>query len=61
MFVYKGKVYTNRKELVKQIGANRFKNLLKYRDKDLIVIYNDTIDGYDNRIKLQKNNRKGSR
>lgn len=55
MFIYKGKVYSNRKELVKYVGANRFKNMLKYRDKDLIVIYNDNIDGYD-RIKLQKNN-----
>ncbi len=60
MMIYKGKVYNNRKDLVKQIGANRFKNLLKYRDKDLIVIYNESIEGYA-QTELPKNNRKGSR
>lgn len=53
--IYKGKIYTNRKELVKEIGANKFKNLLKYRDNDLIVIYNESIEGYAKTI-LQKNN-----
>lgn len=51
MLIYKGKTYSNRKELVKEIGAYRYKNLLKFKDKDLII-NNNIIESYE----LQKNN-----
>lgn len=46
MLIYKGKEYSNRKELVKEIGPNRFRNLLKYKDKDLVITYDNDIECY---------------
>ncbi len=58
MLIYKGKTYENRKQLVKEIGANYFARLLKYKNPDLVIIYNENIiEGYE----LQKNHRKGSK
>lgn len=44
MLIYKGTKYANRRELVKEIGPNKYRRLLKNKDKNLVLIINDTID-----------------